>query len=215
MRVDVHLARLDLGQVEDVVDQLEQVGAGAVDRLGELHLLGGEVAVGVVGQQLGQDQQAVERRAQLVRHVGQELGLVARGQRELLGPLLQRPAGLLDLDVLDLDVAVLLGQQRGLLLQLGVGALQLRCCACSSPTSCSSASRCDSEQLLGPGVGDDRVERDADGLDELVEEGQVHLGERRERGQLDHAEHLLLEQHRQHDHARPAGRSPRPEAIFM
>ena len=37
--VDVHASRLDLREVEDVVDQLEQVGAGAVDRLGELDLL--------------------------------------------------------------------------------------------------------------------------------------------------------------------------------
>ena len=55
----------------------EQVVAGGVDRLRELDLLVGQVAVVVVGQQLGQDQQAVERRAQLVRHVGQELRLVA------------------------------------------------------------------------------------------------------------------------------------------
>ena len=64
--VDRHRARLDLGQVEDVVDQREQVGAGGVDGLGELDLLGGEVALGVLGEQLGEDQQAVERRAQLV-----------------------------------------------------------------------------------------------------------------------------------------------------
>ena len=44
---------------------------------------------GLLGQQLGEHQQAVERRAQLVRHVGQELRLVPRGQRELLGALLQ------------------------------------------------------------------------------------------------------------------------------
>ena len=79
----------------------------------------------VVGQQLGQDQQRVQRRAQLVAHVGQELALVARGQRELLGALLQRQARALDLGVLDLDVAVLLGEQRRLLLQLLVGLAQL------------------------------------------------------------------------------------------
>ena len=38
---DVHddRARLDLGQVENVVDEHQQVVAGRVDRLGELHLL--------------------------------------------------------------------------------------------------------------------------------------------------------------------------------
>ncbi len=122
-RGDVHLARLDLRQVQDVVDQLQQVRAGAVDGLGELHLLRREVALGVVGEQLGQDQQRVERRAQLVRHVGQELALVAHGDRELFGALLQHLPGLLDLGVLHLDVAVLPRQQLGLLLQFGVGRL--------------------------------------------------------------------------------------------
>ena len=55
---DLDLAGLDLRQVEDVVDQRQQVVAGRVDRLGELHLLGAEVAVLVVGEQLGQDQRA-------------------------------------------------------------------------------------------------------------------------------------------------------------
>ena len=63
---DIHLARLDLGQVEDVVDQVEQIRTGVVNRAGELDLLIGKVPIGVIGQQLGQDQQRVERRAQLV-----------------------------------------------------------------------------------------------------------------------------------------------------
>ena len=44
LRVDVHPARLDLGQVEDVVDELQQVRAGRMDDVGVLDLLGGEVA---------------------------------------------------------------------------------------------------------------------------------------------------------------------------
>ena len=75
-----------------------------MDRLGELLLLGRQVALGVVREHLGEDQQAVERRPQLVRHVGQELGLVLRGQRELLGLLLERQLGQLDLAVLALDL---------------------------------------------------------------------------------------------------------------
>ena len=109
----VELAGFHLGQVEDVADQVEQVVAGVAHRPGELHLLGGEVPLLVVGQQLGQDQQAVERCPQLVAHVGQELGLVLRGQRQLGGLLLQPPTGQLDLAVLGLDVAVAL-------LELGV-----------------------------------------------------------------------------------------------
>ena len=49
-RVHVHPARLDLGQVEDVVDQVEQVAARAVDRARELDLLVGEVLVRVVAR---------------------------------------------------------------------------------------------------------------------------------------------------------------------
>ena len=36
--LDRDRARLDLGQVEDVADEIQQVGAGAVDGLGEFHL---------------------------------------------------------------------------------------------------------------------------------------------------------------------------------
>ena len=130
--VDAHLAdvdrdraRLDLRQVEDVVDQHQQVVARRVDRLRELDLLAGQVAVRVLAQLVGEDQQAVERRAQLVRHVGEELGLVLRGERELLGLLLERLARLLDLLVLALDLLVLVREQARLFLQLLVGLLQL------------------------------------------------------------------------------------------
>jgi hypothetical protein len=64
--VDVHLAGLDLGEVQDVVDQLEEVGARGVDGAGELDLARVEVALGVVGEQLGQDQQAVQRRSEFM-----------------------------------------------------------------------------------------------------------------------------------------------------
>ena len=66
--VDVHHHRagLDLGQVQDVVDQHQQVVARRMDGLGEFHLFGGQVAVRVLAQLVGQDQQRIERRAQLV-----------------------------------------------------------------------------------------------------------------------------------------------------
>ena len=84
-----------------------------------------QVAVRVVAELLAQDQDAVQRRAQLVRHVGQELGLVLRGQRQLGRLFLERAAGLLDLLVLRLDLDVALGQLLRLLLELLVGLLQL------------------------------------------------------------------------------------------
>jgi hypothetical protein len=88
-RAHFELAGLDLGDVENVVDQVEQVVAGRVDRLGELDLLGAEVAFGVLRQQLGQDQRAVQRRAQFVGHVGEEFGLVLARALQLVGALLQ------------------------------------------------------------------------------------------------------------------------------
>jgi hypothetical protein len=84
-----------------------------------------EVAVGVVAELLAEDEDAVERRAQLVGHVGQELGLVLRGEGELRGLLLERAAGLLDLLVLALDLDVLLGELLGLGAELLVGLLEL------------------------------------------------------------------------------------------
>ena len=76
VELEVDRVRLDLGEVEDVVEELEQVDAGGADDVGVLHLARGEVALGVVLELLGEHQQAVERRAQLVRHVGDELRLV-------------------------------------------------------------------------------------------------------------------------------------------
>ena len=92
-----------------------------------------------------------------------------------------------------------------LVLELGVGALRLdrlHLQLLGEPLRLR-------EQLLGADVGDDRVEHDADGLDELLEEAGVHLVEAAEGCQLDDAEHLLLEQHRQHEQVgRRAGTQP-------
>ena len=87
--------------------------------------LGVRLPSGFLRELVGEDEQAVERRPQLVRHVGEELGLVLGGQGQLLGLLLERLAGLLDFLVLALDFLVLVGEQPGLLLQLLVGLLQL------------------------------------------------------------------------------------------
>ena len=110
---------------------------------GELHLFVGEVALRVVAEQLGQDQQRIERRAQLVRHVGEEVGLVAAGLLQL--PRLQLHAapasttrssrwassscacssswhvGLLQLDLLLLEADLRFLERPALLLQLLVG----------------------------------------------------------------------------------------------
>jgi hypothetical protein len=117
--------RLDLREVEDVVEQLEQVAARRADDARVLDLPRGEVAVRVVLELLGEHEQAVEGRAQLVRHVRDELRLVPGGHRQLGRLLLDEALGLLDLLVLALDLGVLAGQQRGLLGQVLVGLAQL------------------------------------------------------------------------------------------
>ena len=125
LRVDRHRAGFDLRKVEDVADEIEQVAARAVNCARELDLTMRQVAVGIVRELLAKDQDAVERRAQLVRHVREKFRLVLRGQRKLGRLLLERAPGLLDLVVLALDLGVLLGELLGLLLELLVRQLQL------------------------------------------------------------------------------------------
>ena len=64
--LNVHLARFDLRQIENVVDQREQVSAGGVNGFRKLDLLRAQVAFCVVGQHARQNQKVVQRRAQLV-----------------------------------------------------------------------------------------------------------------------------------------------------
>ena len=71
--VDDDRARLDLREIEDVVDQVQQVLARGVDRLRELGLFAGQVAVRVAGELIGENEEAVERGPELVGHVGEEL----------------------------------------------------------------------------------------------------------------------------------------------
>ena len=109
---DIQLPRFDLRQIEDVVDEDQEIIAGRINRFGKFDLLAVEVPLGIVGQHLGQDQRAVERRAQLVRHVGQELGLVGAG------PLQFRLRARAEIVPLAL-------QRLGLLFEIGVDLFQL------------------------------------------------------------------------------------------
>ena len=192
--------------------------------------LAGEIPVGVLAQDLGENQQAVERGPELVRHVGQELGLVLGDEGELLRLLLQRHLGLLHLLVLLLHLGLLAGQQVGLFLQLQVGLLQLvllvpeqvlrflqRAGLLLQPLvglgqrlllgleALGERLRL-LEQLLGPHVGFDGVEHDADALRQLLQEGEPDLVELVEGRQLEHRLDLAFEEHRQHHDA--AGRRP-------
>ena len=143
---EIDLARLDLGKIEDVVDERQQVVAGRGDAASVLDLLRREIGVAIVGQQLGEDQRAVERRAQLVRHVGQELALVAIGTHqlgrlafeiefradelvvllpELLRVFLEVHVGLFELGLLGLEPCLRVAQLRALREQFLVRDAQL------------------------------------------------------------------------------------------
>jgi hypothetical protein len=77
-------AGLDAGHVEDRVDLLEEVLAGAGDRLDHLALLGVEVAVDAAQEEGAEAEDRVERGAQVVAHVGEELAAQAVGLLGLL-----------------------------------------------------------------------------------------------------------------------------------
>ena len=92
------LARLDLRQVEDIVDEREQMLAVRPDVLQDLLRLVRHVAVDAVEKHLRVAENRIQRRAELVAHVGQELRLVLAGDLELPALLLDLPEqpGILD-----------------------------------------------------------------------------------------------------------------------
>ena len=73
--LQLQLAGLDLGEIEDVVDDLQQGIAGAADRVRKATLAVSELRL---QQQLRHAQHAVHRGPDLMAHVGQELGLQLR-----------------------------------------------------------------------------------------------------------------------------------------
>ncbi len=151
-----------------------------------------------------EDEDRVERRAQLVRHVGQELGLVLRGERQLGGLFLERAAGLLDLLVLALDLGVLLGELLGLGGQLLVGLLQLGLPRLQLGGQLLRLL----EQALGAHRRLDGVEHDADDCVSCSRNVRWVGVKGWQRGQLDDRLGLALEQHGQHHDARRAARRP-------
>ncbi len=116
--VEHQLARLDLREVENLVDDAEQAVGGLLDGCQVILLARRQFAL---LQQVGEAEDAIERGADLVAHVGEKLGLDAARFQGLL-------AREIEFDVLDLDgFQVLLHVRGGLvdaLLQLFLGALQ-------------------------------------------------------------------------------------------
>src|SRR5690348_1074401 len=58
----------DLGEIENVGDEIEQVRSSAMNGAGELDLTRSEIVFGVVAHLLAENEDAVERRAQLMGH---------------------------------------------------------------------------------------------------------------------------------------------------
>ncbi len=117
-------AGLDLRQIQNIADEVQKVGARAMNGAREIHLLRCQVAVRILRQLLSQDENAVERSAQFMRHVREELGLVLRGEREFGRLLLHRAPRLFDFLVLRFDLDVPVGELLRLLFQLFIGLLQ-------------------------------------------------------------------------------------------
>ena len=88
--LEVHLAGLDLGEVENVVDDGEKRIGAAFDRLGELALLPGELRI---DEQVDHADDAVHGRANLVAHVGQKFALGLARHENALGHLLRLVRG--------------------------------------------------------------------------------------------------------------------------
>ena len=89
-----------------------------MDDLRRLHFIGIEMPFVVVGETAREDQQAVQRRAQFVRHVREELGLVLARARQCVGLRL-------GVAMKFLEHQFLLGERLAFLGQLLVGDLQL------------------------------------------------------------------------------------------
>ena len=77
--MDVDLASLDLGQIENVVDEREQMLGGAQNSVKRLEVVFALQIDRIFAQHFGHADNCVERRTQLVRHIGQELRLQLAG----------------------------------------------------------------------------------------------------------------------------------------
>ncbi len=80
---ECHPAGFDLREIEHAVDQVEQVLPIAQHRLQQVSLLVRELAQPAGQEEIGESDDRVERRSELVRHVGQEFALQARRPLEL------------------------------------------------------------------------------------------------------------------------------------
>jgi hypothetical protein len=82
--VECELSGLDLREVQDLVDEAKQVGSGRIHATQRLGSLLRPEARRIGDHHLGQTNNGVERRAQLVAHAGEELRLVLARRFDVL-----------------------------------------------------------------------------------------------------------------------------------
>ena len=82
------LAGLNLGQIEHVIDESEQVPAVGLKAFEYAQHLLGRLAVSAICHQFGIAKNGIERRAQLVTHIGEELRFVLARLFELAALIL-------------------------------------------------------------------------------------------------------------------------------
>src|SRR3982074_1390850 len=72
LRIHRDRPRLNLGKIENVANQVKQVGSCRMNGASKFDLFASKVPIRVVAQLLAQHENAVERRPQLRGHAGQE-----------------------------------------------------------------------------------------------------------------------------------------------
>ena len=87
-RVQFHFPGFDLGQIKNVVDQRQQVARRAQYSIKRLELILALKVLRVFEQHFGDADNGIQRRAQLVRHVGKKLRFELARRLELLALLL-------------------------------------------------------------------------------------------------------------------------------
>ena len=148
-----------------------------------------EVAFRILVELLSKDEQAVQRRAELMGHIGQELRFVFGGEGKLLRLFFQGPAGFFDFFVLGLHLILLFDEQKGFILQFIVRSTQLFLLYFELAGQGLGLG----EQFFRPGVGFDGIEHDPDALDQLAQEVQVGFAEDIEGGEFDNGFDLVFE----------------------
>src|SRR6266852_7562807 len=93
LQIQLHLARLDLRQVEYLVNEFKQMLASAVNLVKIRGGLAIAFILGVFKQDLTVADHRVQRRSQLVAHLGKEFGLGCARQFGFLGGKAERRCG--------------------------------------------------------------------------------------------------------------------------